>query len=71
MAQDHIQSSQGLTNSGEILISKDLVEEATNQKDDSRLFVFEFAKMVFSLPLNHVEEVIESDKIEEIGRAHV
>lgn len=64
MAQDHIQSSQGLANSGEILISKDLVEEATNQKDESRLFVFEFAKMVFSLPLNHVEEVIESDKIE-------
>ena len=47
MAQDHIQSSQGLANSGEILISKDLVEEATNQKDESRLFVFEFAKMVF------------------------
>ncbi|MFM9162429.1 MAG: chemotaxis protein CheW, partial [Methylocystis sp.] len=64
MTQNLIPSPGHHAGAGDVLISKDQAQETSYQQDELRLFVFEFAKMTFSLLLKYVEEVIESDKIE-------
>jgi chemotaxis signal transduction protein len=64
MSQNLIPSPRLHASAEDVLISKDQAQETSYQQDELRLFVFEFAKMTFSLLLKYVEEVIESDKIE-------
>lgn len=60
MTQNLIPSPGHHADAGDVLISKDQAQETSYQQDELRLFVFEFAKMTFSLLLKYVEEVIES-----------
>lgn len=64
MTKDLIPSLGKLSGAAEILQSKSQAHERSYLHQESRLFVFEFAQMTFSVPLHYVEEVIESDKIE-------
>lgn len=64
MAQDLNQSSREPSSALETLSLTRQVEEIPSSHQESRLFVFEFAQMIFAVPLHSVEEIIESDKIE-------
>ncbi len=64
MTQDFLQSPGQLSSGIEMLDTRGPAQANLCAHQESRLFVFEFAQMIFSVPLHYVEEVIESHKIE-------
>ena len=64
MTQDFLQSPGQLSSGIEMLDTRGPTQANLCAYQESRLFVFEFAQMIFSVPLHYVEEVIESHKIE-------